>query len=145
MIAITRSAKIPKIVESGWTTYKPDRHGSFLIKECVFKFWQCWQSVYTPIISPLSFTSMPTARETFGNPGMSIMFPEITTTNPAPAESEASVTFSVQPVGAPRSLGLSLNEYCVLAIQTGSLPKHQSLNCCSLVRAFSLKLTPAAP
>jgi len=38
-------------------------------------------------------------RETFGRPGMSIMLPEITTTNPAAAESEALVTLSVQPVG----------------------------------------------
>src|SRR2546423_2437310 len=101
--------------------------------------------LYTPMISPFSFTSMLAARETFGRPGISIMFPEITTTNPAPAESEASVTFRFQPEGAPNNLGLSEKEYCVLAMQTGSLAKHQSLNCCSLARALSLKLTPAAP
>ena len=50
---------------------------------------------------------------------MSIMFPATATTKPAPAESEASVTLSVQPVGAPITLGLSVSEYWVLAMQTG--------------------------
>jgi len=63
------------------------------------------------------------------------MLPAMATTKPAPAERDASVILSVQPVGAPRSLGLSENEYCVLAMHTGSLAKHQSLNCCSLARA----------
>jgi len=63
----------------------------------------------------------------------------------APAESDASVILSVHPVGAPRSLGLSENEYWVLAMHTGSKPNPQSLNCCSLARALSLKATPAAP
>jgi hypothetical protein len=39
------------------------------------------------------------------------MSPEMTTINPAPAESDASVTRRVQPVGAPRTLGSSVNEY----------------------------------
>src|SRR5258708_35054503 len=88
---------------------------------------------------------MLAARETLGRPGISIMFPEITTTKPAPAESDASVILSVQPEGAPSSLGLSENEYCVLAMQTGSLAKPQSLNCWSLAFGLSLRLTPAAP
>ena len=53
---------------------------------------------------------------------MSIILPEMTTTNPAPAESEALLMLRVQPVGAPRRLGSSDKEYCVLAIQMGSLP-----------------------
>src|SRR6202140_3530463 len=97
------------------------------------------------MISPFAFTSTLAARETLGKPGISIMFPAMATMNPAPAERDASVIFSVQPVGAPRSLGLSENEYCVLAMQTGSVAKDQSLNCCSLARALSLKVTPAAP
>src|SRR5215471_2573468 len=101
--------------------------------------------VQIPTISPLASTSTLKARGALGNPGISIMLPAITTTKPAPAESEASVTFKVQPLGAPRSLGLSENEYCVLAMQTGSLPKHQLWYCSSFLRAFSLKLTPAAP
>src|SRR5215471_127331 len=99
----------------------------------------------TPTIAPLESTSMLAARETLGSPGMSIMLPAITTTKPAPAESEASVTFKVQPEGAPRSFGLSEKEYWVLAMHTGSLLKHQSLNSCSLARALSLKVTPLAP
>jgi len=35
-------------------------------------------------------------------------------TNPAPAERDASVTRKVHPVGAPRTLGSSVNEYWVL-------------------------------
>src|SRR6266481_4771438 len=76
----------------------------------------------TPMMAPESSTSMEDARETFGRPGMSIMLPEITTTNPAAAESEALVTLSVQPVGAPRRFGSSDKEYCVLAMQTGNFP-----------------------
>src|SRR5215470_12087788 len=98
-----------------------------------------------PVISPLAFTSTLAARETLGKPGISIMLPAMATMNPAPAERDASLMLSVHPVGAPSSLGLSENEYCVLAMQTGSLAKHQSLNCCSLARALSLNVTPAAP
>jgi len=43
----------------------------------------------TPMMAPESSTSMEEAREIFGRPGMSIMLPEITTTNAAPEESEA--------------------------------------------------------
>ena len=60
---------------------------------------------------------------------MSIMLPEITTMKPAPAESEALLTLSVQPVGAPRRLGSSDKEYCVLAMHTGNFPKPHSVNC----------------
>jgi len=49
-------------------------------------------ALQTPMRTPESSTSMEEARETFGRPGMSIMLPAITTTNPAPAESEALVT-----------------------------------------------------
>jgi hypothetical protein len=45
-------------------------------------------------MAPESSTSMGEARETFGKTGISIMFPEITTTNPAPADSEASLRCS---------------------------------------------------
>ena len=75
-----------------------------------------------PTIFPESSTSIEAARETLDRPGMSIMLPEITTTKPAPAESDAFVTFRVQPVGAPRRLGSSDKEYCVFAMQTGSFP-----------------------
>src|SRR5581483_581746 len=75
---------------------------------------------YTPLITPSSSTSIDAARDTFGRPGINIMFPQITTTKPAPAESEASVTRSVQPVGAPKIFGSSVKEYCVLAMQTGT-------------------------
>src|SRR5215467_8341758 len=72
-----------------------------------------------PVIFPESSTSIEAARETFGRPGINIILPEITTTKPAPAESEAFVTLRVQPVGAPSRLGSSDKEYCVLAMHTG--------------------------
>jgi len=65
---------------------------------------------------------MSMARGWPGRPGISIMLPEIATTKPAPADSEASFTCKVQPVGAPINLGLSVSEYLVLAMQTGSRP-----------------------
>src|SRR5258708_23877005 len=76
----------------------------------------------TPMMAPESSASMEEARETFGRPGISIMLPEITTTKPAPADSEALVTLSGQPVGAPKRFGSSEREYCVLAMQTGNFP-----------------------
>ena len=68
---------------------------------------------------------MAKAREVLGRPGMSIIAPEMTTRKPAPAERAMSVTWRVQPVGAPGSLGSSLSEYWVLAMQIGSSPKPQ--------------------
>ena len=53
---------------------------------------------------------------------MAQMGSQMTTTNPAPAERRTSRTFILKPVGAPVSLALSLKEYCVLAMQTGSSP-----------------------
>jgi hypothetical protein len=38
------------------------------------------------------------ARETLGNPGISIVAPEITTKKPAPVEGAMSVMWSVHPV-----------------------------------------------
>src|SRR5258708_22994105 len=72
----------------------------------------------TPMRAPESSTSMEEARETFGRPGISIMLPAITTTNPAPAESEALVTLSVQPAGPPTRFGSSTTEYCGLPMHT---------------------------
>jgi hypothetical protein len=74
------------------------------------------------MISPESSTSMDSARDTLGRPGISIMLPAMATTKPAPAESHASVMFSVQPVGAPRHLGSSVREYCVYAMHTANFP-----------------------
>ena len=48
--------------------------------------------------------------------------------NPAPTEARTSRTGSVQPVGAPISFGSDEIEYCVFAMQTGSLPKPLASN-----------------
>src|ERR1700739_4304577 len=95
-------------------------------------------SVQIPTISPAASTSTSTARDTFGKPGISIMLPEITTTNPAPEESDASVTCSCQPFGAPMRFGLSENEYCVLAMHTGNLPNPHAVKSRNFPLAFSL-------
>ena len=100
---------------------------------------------YTPVISPSAFTSMAAAREIFGSPGMSIMFPAITTTKPAPEDSDASVMFSVQPVGAPINFGLSDREYCVFAMHTGNFAKPHAPYCRSFAEACSLNVAPAPP
>ena len=74
------------------------------------------------MISPLESTSMFMARVALGRLGMSIIAPEVATRNPAPAESDISVTRSVQPVGAPILFGSSESEYWVFAMQTGKCP-----------------------
>jgi len=78
-----------------------------------------------PVICPVGSTSMARALLVLGRPGMSIMLPQMTTRKPAPAEREMSVTWRVQPVGAPMSLGLSEREYWVLAMQMGRWLKPQ--------------------
>ncbi len=62
------------------------------------------------------------AAGTRGRPGMLMISPAIATTKPAPADRRTSRIGSVCPVGAPRSSGSAAKLYCVLAIQTGSLP-----------------------
>ena len=66
--------------------------------------------------------SIESAAGTFGRPGMVMISPQMATMKPAPAERRTSRTGMVWPVGAPRWLGSVVNEYCVLAIHTGSLP-----------------------
>ena len=56
-------------------------------------------------------TSISSAREILGRPGMSIMLPAMGTRNPAPAERETSVMWRVHPVGAPSFFGSSEKEY----------------------------------
>ena len=53
---------------------------------------------------------------------MVMISPQIATTKPAPAESLTSRTGTTWSFGAPRRLGSVENEYCVLAMHTGSLP-----------------------
>lgn len=56
-----------------------------------------------------------------GSPGIFEMSPQITTTNPAPAEMKMSFTTTLKPVGAPLTVGSAVNEFDVFAMQTGSL------------------------
>lgn len=56
-----------------------------------------------------------------GKPGIFEMSPQITTTNPAPAEMKMSFTTTLKPVGAPLIVGSAVNEFDVFAMQTGSL------------------------
>ena len=60
-------------------------------------------------------------RRFFGRPGMVMMLPMTATTKPAPADRRSSRTVMVKPSGAASSLALSLKEYWVLAMHTGSL------------------------
>src|SRR3982751_4636403 len=76
-----------------------------------------------PTILPSAPTSMESADGTFGRPGIVMISPQIATTNSAPAESLTPRTGTEKPVGAPLASGLVENEYWVLAMHTGSLPK----------------------
>ena len=71
---------------------------------------------------PSSARSIRAADGFRGSPGIVIMSPHTTTTNPAPAESRTSRTCSSWPEGAPSEVGSVEKEYCVLATHTGSLP-----------------------
>src|SRR3954465_2778900 len=76
-----------------------------------------------PTIFPSGPTSIESADGTFGRPGIVMISPQMATTNSAPARGRASRTGMEKPVGAPLASGLVENEYCVLAMHTGSLPK----------------------
>ena len=59
------------------------------------------------------------AAGTRGSPGIVMISPDITTTNPAPADGRNSRTVNSCPVGRPSRDGSSDSEYCVLATQIG--------------------------
>ena len=73
-------------------------------------------------MSPLAAMDMPSAAGTFGSPGIVMMSPALATTKPAPAEPYTSLMVMRNPLGTPRRVGSSVNEYCVLAMHTGVSP-----------------------
>ena len=62
-----------------------------------------------------------TAAGTFGRPGIVIIEPVNATMNPAPEDNLTSLIVITKSSGALRTLGLSVNDNGVLAIQTGNL------------------------
>ena len=84
------------------------------------------------MIPPSGLTSSLTAAGSLPSPGISDMLPQTAVTKPAPARSCTSLTVSTKPDGAPFNFGLSENEYCVFAMQTGKWPNPLS---CSLFAA----------
>jgi hypothetical protein len=87
---------------------------------------------------------MVSAAGTRGRPGMVMISPVIATTNSAPAESRSSRTGTVWPVGAPRLFGSVENEYWVLAMQIGSLPKPPASRSLNAVSTEASQLMSAA-
>ena len=63
------------------------------------------------MIVPSDNTSIPFAAGTLGSPGMVMIDPVSATINPAPADTFSSLTVILNPVGAPRSVASSENEY----------------------------------
>src|SRR5215470_5744498 len=76
----------------------------------------------SPTISPFSSRSIRAAAGFVPSPGMVRISPQIGYTNPAPTEARTSRTGSVQPVGAPLSVGSDDMDRCVFAMHTGSVP-----------------------
>lgn len=73
----------------------------------------------SPTIFPSESISILIAAGVLGRPGMSVRFPHIGITNPAPDDIQTSTTFNIQPLGEPFISGLSVRDACVFAIQTG--------------------------
>ena len=73
------------------------------------------------------------AEGTLGRPGMVMMSPQITTTNPAPAASRHVAELTTCPVGRPSSCGSVESEYCVLAMQIGKCAEAGLLQLLELV------------
>ena len=97
-----------------------------------------------PEIRPFSSTSIFSADGTAGNPGIVITSPVKATIKPAPADTFRLRTDILKFSGAPVFDASSVNEYCVLAIQTGNPPKPCSFICFSCFTAEPVKSTPSA-
>jgi len=77
---------------------------------------------FSPTIVPSSLRSILMAAGTFGSPGMRVRVPQTGTMNPAPADSQTSLTLSFHPLGAPFLFESSVRDAWVFAMQTGSPP-----------------------
>src|SRR5215211_5971599 len=77
----------------------------------------------SPTTSPLSSKSMRVAAGVALRPGIVRISPQRGEIKPAPTEARTSRTGSVQPFGAPTSVGSEEIERCVFAMHTGNLPK----------------------
>lgn len=74
------------------------------------------------MISPVSVSkSMSKMHGRVESPGILVMFPQMGTMNPAPADSVMSLMTSLKPVGAPLIAASPVNELAVLPMQIGSL------------------------
>ena len=78
-------------------------------------------------------------------PGIVMIDPVFTTTNPAPAEGATSRTVIRNPRGRPSSVGSSENEYCVFAMHTGAFASPKDSRRSSSAVTPRWKSTPEAP
>ena len=69
---------------------------------------------------PSFSTCIPSAAGVALRPGIVMISPVLTTTNPAPADGVTSRTVIRKPFGRPSFSGSSLNEYWVFAMQIGT-------------------------
>jgi hypothetical protein len=74
-----------------------------------------------------------------------VMSPQSATTKPAPADRLTSRTGTTWPVGAPRRVGSTEKDYCVLAMQTGRWPKPAASQAARRARTGASAAMPAAP
>ena len=88
---------------------------------------------------------MASAAGLAARPGMVMIDPVFTTTNPAPADGVTSRTVIRKPRGRPSSAGSSENEYCVLAIHTGAFARPNDSRRSSSAVTPRWKSTPEAP
>ena len=80
-----------------------------------------------------------------GRPGMVIISPVSTTTNPAPALTFTFFTVTVKFSGAPSFVGSSEKLYCVFAMQTGNFEKPYSSSFSIYFFALGRTLMPLPP
>ena len=88
---------------------------------------------------------MRSAAGDLGSPGIVIISPVRTTTNPAPAEIFTFFIVTVKPLGAPSFVGSSEKDYCVFAIQTGSLSKPRAVSAAICFFAAGRTVIPSPP
>ena len=138
---------------NGWTAamsnrqqYKKKRQNLYFCR--LYRFLSEFPSknLYTlyqnsPVILPLSSTSILVAAGTFGRPGMVMISPVSASINPAPAEILRFLTVTSKSVGAPSFVWSSVKLYCVLATQIGQLPNPSAYSCFACFWAFAVRTT----
>src|ERR1039458_702458 len=113
----------PTVPGAGQRRRRVTSDGLWVMGERGDRSWPA-TSYVSPVARPDGSTLMRAAAGTFGRPGMVMILPQMTTTNPAPADILSSLTLMRNPLGRPRRSGSSDRDIGVLAMHMGRSEEH---------------------